>query len=102
MFGDSVGNAPQTWAVQDATAPSSAESVRPGPRRHGPAPSRSSAGVIVVHMENRSARRRAEFMILRSAIETGRKRRRNLLLTLSTAPRSLFEWLHPCGPMPDT
>ena len=53
-------------------------------------------------MENRSAKRQAEFMILRSVIETGRKQRRNLLCTLSIDPSNLFEGLSPCGPMPDT
>ena len=98
MFGDSVGNAPQTGAVQGATTSSTAESVRPGPRRHGPAPSRPGVGATVVRMENRPARRQAEFMILRSAIDAGR----NLLRSLSTAPSNMFEWLSPCGPMPDT
>ena len=102
MFGDSVGNAPRTGAVPGAATASTAESVRQGPRRHGPAPSRSSAGLTVVHMENRSARRQAEFMILRSLIETGRRQRRNLLRMLSTAPSNQFELLYPCGPIPDT
>ena len=102
MFGDNVGNATQAGVVHGATSSSTGESVRPGPRRRGPVPSRSSTGVTVAHVEHRSVRRQAEFMILRSAIETGRKQRRNLLRTLSTAPSNLFEWLSPCGPMPDT
>ena len=102
MLGDSVGNAPRTGAVPGATTFLTAESVRPGSRRHGPAPPHSSAGVTVAHMENRPAGRQAEFMILRSAVEARRKQRRNLLRSLSTAPSNLFEWLSPCDPMPDT
>ena len=50
----------------------------------------------------RTAAGAADFLILRSVIETGRKQRWNLLWTLSAAPSALFERLNPYGPIPDT